>query len=216
MMLPSISPLINNAFNIAKVKYHAEYIAWTSLSGKLAGRFNLTVAVSTIQRLGDVDLLLKCIEDEFEANRAVEEAGAVNMMFGYQIFLSETWIVGWYEILRVFRQRDGEALKAGTRPSGISDMEAFKSIFANLELLRMPMAKFQIAKEMGKTGLVSPIRMQKLPPNNDATDEYVYNREDPVRSHIMPTRWSPRGSLEWLALDHRTMQEHWLERRKIS
>jgi hypothetical protein len=135
------------------------------------------------------------------------------MMFNYQSLLSETWVVGWYEILRAFRQRDREAIKASARPSGISDMEAFKSIFADLELLRMPMAKFEIAKDQG---LVEPIRMQKFPPNNDATDQYVYNREDPARSHIMRARWSLRGSLEWLALDHRTMQEHWVERRGLS
>jgi hypothetical protein len=204
-----------NAFNIAKLKYHAEYVAWTNFSGRIAGRFNLPVAVPNIQRQGDLDLLLRCMEDEYEANKTAAQADVTGsiLTYNYQLMLSEAWIVGCYEFLRAFRQRDKEALDAGVRPSGVSDMEAFKSILADLELLRMPMTKYEIAKDKG---LIEPLPLQRIPANNDATDRYIYDREDPARSHIMPTTTSTRGSIAWLALDHRTRHERWIERRDLA
>src|SRR6266853_4619249 len=101
MNLPPVSPMINVAFNVSRAKYHAEHTAWTNLSGVLSGRFNLPIAMMNIQRQGDLDLLLRCMEDEFEANKAAEIADTTgsNMTFHYQLSLSETWVVGCYEIL---------------------------------------------------------------------------------------------------------------------
>jgi hypothetical protein len=215
MTLPPVSPLINNAFIIAKVKYPAESTAWTNFSGTMAGRFNLFVAVVNIQRQGDLDLLLRCMEDEFEANKAAAEADAtgLNLTVPYQLMLSETWIVGCYEILRAFRQRDDEARKAGVRTSGVSELASFKSIFADFELLRMPMAKFEIAKDKG---LKDPLPLQRGPPNDDASDQAIYDSKNSARYHIMPSGLSPRGSAVWLALDHATRREHWVERRDLA
>jgi hypothetical protein len=215
MSLPPVSPLINVAFNVARAKYRAEHTAWTNLSFILSGRFNLTVASSNIQRQGDLDLLLRCIEDEFEANKTAEIADTtgLDMTFHYQLALSETWVVGCYEILRAFRQRDRDALKACVRPSGVSGMESFKSIFADLELLRMPMTKFEIAKD---DKLKEPLPLQKSPSNDDATDQTFYDSKDPARYHVMPRGMSPRGSAAWLALDHLTRREHWVERRDLA
>jgi hypothetical protein len=215
MNLPPVSPMINIAFNVARAKYRAEHTAWTNLSGVLSGRFNLPVAVMNIQRLGDLDLLLRCMEDEYEASKATEIADTTgsDMTLHYQLTLSEIWIVGCYEILRAFRQRDRDALKAGIRPSGVSGIEAFKSIFADLELLRMPMTKFEIAKD---DKLKEPLPLQRTPANNDASDQTIYDSKDPARYHIMPSGMSPRGSAGWVALDHLTRREHWIERRDLA
>jgi hypothetical protein len=215
MNRPPISPFINVAFNMARAKYRAEHTAWTNLSGVLSGRFNLPVAMTNIQRQGDLDLLLRCMEDECEANKAASIADTTgsDTTFHYQLSLSEIWIVGCYEVLRAFRQRDDEARKAGVRTSGVSEMEAFKSIFADLELLRMPMTKFEIAKDKG---LKEPLRLQRGPPNDDATDQTFYDSKDPARYHIMPTAMSPSGSMRWVALDHLTRRQHWVERRNLA
>lgn len=214
MSFPPVSPMINVAFNVSRARYRAEHAAWTNLSGVLSGRFNLPVAMMNIQRQGDLDLLLRCMEDEFEANNAAEIADTTgsNMTFHYQLSLSETWVVGCYEIMRAFRQRDRDALKAGVRPSGVAELEAFKSIFADLELLRMPMAKFEIAKD---AKLKEPLSLQRGPKNNDASDQIAYDSRDPARYHLMPTGMSPRGSIRWVALDHLTRHEHWVERRDL-
>ena len=98
---PPVSHLINIAFNVARVGYRAEHTAWTNLSARLAGRFNLFAATMSIQRQGDLDLLLRCMEDEFETNKAAELADTTgaNSTFHYQLTLSEIWVVGCYEFI---------------------------------------------------------------------------------------------------------------------
>jgi hypothetical protein len=210
MSLPPVSPLIALAFNAARAKYRAEHTAWTNLSGALSGRFKLIIALMNIQRQGDLDLLLRCMEDEFDAETAAQDR---NMTFHYQQTLSEIWVGGCYEILRAFRQRDRDAVKAGLRPSDVSDMESFKSILADLELLRMPVAKFEIAKDKE---LKEPLRMQRIGEDEARSDETFYDRNDPARSHLMPSGPSGRGSAVWLAFDHLTMRQRWIERRDLA
>jgi hypothetical protein len=215
MNLPPISPLINVAFTVARAKYRAEHTAWTNLSGVLSGRFNLPVAMMNMQRQGDLDLLLRGMEDEFEANKAAEMADTTgsDRTFHYQLTLSEIWIVGCYEILRAFRQRDREALKMGVRPSGVSEMKSFSSVFEDLALLRMPMSKFEIAKN---NKLKEPLPLQRVPANADVSDQTFYDSKNPARYHLMPNGLSPRGSAVWLTLDHLTKREHWVERRDLA
>lgn len=210
--LPPISPYINTAFVFARAKLTAEHTAWTNLSGILAGRFNLFPAVMNIQRQGDLDLLLKCMEDEAEANKAAEAADATGLVsiFHYQLMLSEAWVVGCYEFLRAFRQRDSDAVKEGKRPSGVSDMEEFKSLFADFELLRMPMTKFEIAKDKA---MREPLALQRI---GDPSSQTFYDSKDPWRSHMMAIDISARGSVRWLLVDHATRAQRWVERRELA
>jgi hypothetical protein len=166
----------------------------------------------SLQRQGDLDLLLRCMEDEFEANKAAETADDLGMdfTFHYQMMLSETWVVGCYEIFRAFRQRDDER-KLGA--DAVPALAIFKSLFADLERLRMPIAKYEIAKDKG---MKQPLVMRAIPANNDATDDRPYNKDDPARHHIMPTGMSSRGSMMWLALDHMEPREYWIERRDLA
>jgi hypothetical protein len=64
--LPPVSPYIASAFQIAKAKYNAKHVSWINLSARLAGRFSLPIAMTSLQRQGDLDLLLRCMEDEFQ------------------------------------------------------------------------------------------------------------------------------------------------------
>jgi hypothetical protein len=210
--LPLVSPYIASAFQIAKAKYNVEHASWTNLSARLAGRFSLPIAMISLQRQGDQDLLLRCMEDEFQANKAAEttDQSGVDYTFHYQVMLSESWIVGCYEILRAFRQRDDEG---NLGADGVSALETFKSIFSDLKLLRMPIAKYEIAKD---NRMKEPLTMRAIPPNKDATDEHIYDKKDPTRSHIMPTGMSGRGSMMWLVLDHSVPREYWVERRDLA
>jgi hypothetical protein len=208
MTLPPVSPLLNGLFNVARAKYGAEYKAWVDLSFRLSGRFNLVTAAPSIQREGDLDLLLRCLEDEFNTNN---DASGVDFSFHYQMMFSETWIVGWYEILRAFKQRDREAAKARRATSGVSGLGEFESIFADLELLRMPIAKFEIAKD----GKRQPMPMRRVG-DDEAKPIEFYDPKDPSRFHIMPTGVSRRGSVMWLALDGQNSRQHWVERRDLA
>src|ERR1700751_85474 len=69
MTLPPVSPLLNSLFNVARAKYRGKNEAWVQLSYRLSGRFNLLTALSSIQQEGDLDLLLRCLEDEFSTNK---------------------------------------------------------------------------------------------------------------------------------------------------
>jgi hypothetical protein len=210
--LPSVSPYIASAFRIARAKYNVKHASWTTLSGLLAGRFSLPVAMMSMQRQGDLDLLLRCMEDEFQANKLAEAADKFGLdhTFHYQVMLSESWVINCYEILRAFRQRDDEA---NLGADGVSALVSFKSIVADFELLRMPIAKYEIAKD-GR--MKEPLNMRALPPNIESTNTLIYDKNDPTRSHIMPTGISDRGSMMWLALDHSVPREYWVERQDLA
>jgi hypothetical protein len=201
MTTPPVSSLLTTAFNIARSKYFAEHQAWVNFAYLLAGRFKLPVAVISIPRGGELDLLLRCMEDEFEPNRSVDFA------FYYQLTLSEAWVVGCYEVLRAFRQRDYEADEAGLKTSGVSELKAFKSVFVDFELLRMPMAKYEIAKDKK---MPKPLRMRTYGEIGEPA-EYVYDPDDPARHHIMPTGVGQRGSVMWQVLDPKTGHEYWVD-----
>jgi hypothetical protein len=95
----------------------------------------------------------------------------------------------------------------------VSSLETFGPIFADFELLRMPMAKYEIAKD---DKMKRPLVMRAVEGNGDAPDDRLYDRADPARSHVMPNGLSPRGSVAWLVLDHRVPREYWVERRNLS
>ncbi|WP_439397829.1 hypothetical protein ACRQ5Q_11520 [Bradyrhizobium sp. PMVTL-01] len=152
----------------------------------------MVTAATDIQRQGELDILLRCLEDEFRP-------GADNghpMTIHYQMMFSESWVVGLYEIFRAFQQRDREAREAKKPTSGVSKMDEFRSIFDDLELLRMPIAKYEIAKDRR---LTEPLPMRRVGDDSDKPVEY-YDPNDPSRVHIMPKGVSSRGSAVWLAL----------------
>ncbi len=209
MTPPLISVLLNSLFNVARSKYRTEHGVWTDLSYRLAGRFDLPAAMPSIQKEGDIDILLRCLEDEFISK---EDASRTEASFHYQMMFSETWIAGWFEILRAFRQRDKDAIKAGRRTTGLFELNEFKAIFHDLELLRMPIAKFEVAKD---GCLKQPMPMRRFGEGAAKPIEF-YDPKDPSRSHFMPKGVSLRGSAVWLALDARNWQQHWVERRELS
>lgn len=209
MTLPLVAPLLNTLFNIARTKYRAENEAWVQLSFRLSGRFNLVTAMTSIQQQGDLDILLRCLEDETIANTT--NASGSGFSFHYQMMFSEMWIVGCYEILRAFRARDLNLAKVERPTSGVSELADFKSIFADFELLRMPIAKFQIAKD---DRLKEPLPMRRVGDDETKPIDF-YDPKDPDRFHIMPKGVSSRGSAVWLALDGRNSHQHWIERRDL-
>src|SRR5665811_1134332 len=113
------------------------------------------------------------------------EAGLFDMY--YLNMLSTYWVGSMYETFRLLRQRK----LTGTDP-------AFDEILSDLELLRMPLEKHELAKD---TVLKEPLQMVRGPRNNDAKDLYSYDKDDNSRAHIMPMGLSKRGSLSWQAID---------------
>ena len=90
-----------------------------------------------------------------------------------------------YETVRLLREIDGK-------------QQEHDPLAHDLKLLRVALEKHQIADDRK---LKAPLKMGRHPPNNDATDHYVYSPDDPRRSHIMPTGFSARGSIMWQVID---------------
>jgi hypothetical protein len=195
----TIGTQIANAFNDAKTRYSELQSTWIRISYRVGSRLIDSLLPRNIQREGDVDILLRCMEDEAAQDNPTGFDGGV---FGYQKMLSEYWVGGMYEIFRLLRQRD----LADTSSS-------FAEILLDLELLRMPLEKHEIAKD---SALKAPVEMVRNPPKNDSTDIYTYDPSDDQRAHIMPFGKSPRGSLTWYVTDVRTGTDRWIERRDLS
>jgi len=212
----AVTPYIEAAFVIALRTHAAEGRKWTELSHRLAGRVAVVPLAVNLQRIGHLDLVLRSMEDE---HAEVAANNGSDLAFHYQMMLSETWVVACYEALRAIRQRENEFAKQslGNNPNhisdGISNLASFRGIFADFELLRMPIAKYEIAKD-DKLG--APLVMWRSPANGDASDEVVYDKKNPSRTHIMPAGLSSSGSVMWQAFDHRVPSSHWIDRRELS
>jgi hypothetical protein len=217
--LPPVTPYIESAFQLARTKYGVEHATWIDLSFRLAGRVSLAPLTFNLQRVGDLDLMLRAMEDEHVANATSEMAQGLSHAFHYQMMFSETWVVMCYEALRAIRQREREvadearAKNPNHVPDDLSSLSTFKLVFTDFELLRMPIAKYEIAKD---DKMKQPLTMRAYPPNGNATDDRVYDKDDPTRSHIMPTAVSGRGSVMWQVLDHSVPREYWVERRELA
>ncbi|WFU62699.1 hypothetical protein [Bradyrhizobium brasilense] len=211
----SITPLIEAAFLSAWQKYPVEHQAWTDLSWRLAGRVSVVPMSTSLQRAGNLDLVLRAMEDEFASSTSEPTMYA----FHFQKMFSEAWLMSVYETIRALRQREDEVARAARSKDSdytrydISSTPSFVSIFRDLELLRMPIAKYEIAKDHQ---IKDPILFDMIAPSGDATGSYAYHPGDPARTHIVPSGLSARKSVTWLALDHAGPSEHSVERRDLA
>src|SRR5258708_6520085 len=129
----TIGTQIANAFNDAKTHYPELQRTWIRISHRVGSRLTNSLLPVSIQKDGDVDVLLRCMEDEAAQDNPTGFDGGV---FGYQKMMSEYWVGGMYETFRLLRQR------------GLADTStAFAEILRDLELLRMPLEKHEIAKD---------------------------------------------------------------------
>lgn len=174
-----VTPYIEAAWKAARAKYPEQHGTWIDLSARLAGRISIVPLMMNVQRLGDLDLLLRAMEDEASANSS--SLRGMSMAFHYQLMLSETWVVVCYEALRVVRDRERKAaaLELAKDPAflqdDISSLASFKAIFHDVELLRMPITKYEIAKDSKMKGALN---LRAIPANGDATDDRVYEKTE--------------------------------------
>jgi hypothetical protein len=70
----------------------------------------------------------------------------------------------------------------------VSELDEFKSTCNDFELLRMPIAKFEIAKDFE---IERPLPMRRFGDDETKPIEF-YDPKDPARFHIMPKGVSPR------------------------
>lgn len=194
-----VRELIQAGFALASSKYPDVHKAWVSTSYAIGGWLPSSTLSFSVQRGGELDVLLRCMEDEFSPNAEMKEP---DYAFGYQASLSELWVGHFYEIFRLLKDR-----------KCVPENKDFDALAQDLRLLRIPLEKHEIA---GDRKLKEPLMMKRHPAKNDMSDIYEYSKDDPTRSHIMPMGVSTRGSVVWQALDISSNQSYWLERRGLS
>jgi hypothetical protein len=196
----SVSELIVSSYHLAVMQHKAIFESWISGSTRLGSALPRSLLLLSIQRAGRLDVVLRCMEDDFASGTLQEQTS----LFGtdHLALFSELWIGQVYEIVRLTRER-----------KLIADSNFLKALAHDFRLLRIPMEKYQIAQDKS---LTSPLSMSSFPAKNGDL-EYSYDNEDPLRSHIMPTDISDRGSMQWLAIDiPDSLNQRWIERRDLS
>jgi hypothetical protein len=196
-----VSQLVSATFRQATAQHPALCHKWIQISARVGGSLPASQLIATVQMLGDLDMVLRCMEDDFRPSAVAPGPDAL-FAHHYQKMLTELWTGGAYAVFRLLDER-----KSAPEP------HAIKAIHHDLRMIRIPLEKHEIAAEH-KLG--DAICMQRLPPNNDASDEYIYKPGDRARAHIMPTGVSPRGSIMWQVFDAKANRSYWLERRELS
>jgi hypothetical protein len=196
-----VGALLARAFAAARDTHKELNTTWIGISARIGSQLPASLLMVSIQREGELDLLLRCMEDDM--SELTTKGGNDSLFVGHYLnVMTAYWIGGVYEIFRLLRER-----------SLVEKGELFSAVFKDLELVRIPLEKHEIAKDRT---LKEPLLMIKRPPNNDATDNYTYKSDDTRRAHIMPTGISARGSIMWEVIDLKNNAARWVERRTIS
>ncbi len=196
----SVSELILSGYQLALNQQEAVTQSWVMGSHKLGSKLPGSLLCVSVQRAGRLDAVLRCMEDEHTSAALREE---IRPWIAEPLTsLSEMWIGQVYEILRLTLER-----------KLIADSDFFEALAHDFRLLRIPMEKHEIAQDRS---LMTPVPMSRTPAAEGDVD-YHYDKKDLLRAHIMPTRSSQRGSIQWLAIDiSAAMSQRWIERRDLS
>ncbi len=195
--------LLDAAFQEARTKYAELDKKWIRISICIGSKLPASLLAPTIQRDGELDLLIRCLEDELADLNAEGRAQDVFALRRVNM-LSEYWVGGMYETFRLLRQR-----------KLCENSVEFVKLFRELELARIPLEKHEIAKDRQ---LDAPLTLVKQP-QTGSNDEYVYSPDDPGRAHIMSRGVSERGSIMWHVIElkrEHSYHSYWVDRRRIS
>jgi hypothetical protein len=99
----AVSDLVVASFRQASERYPSLHDAWIRVSFRIGGQLPASLLSHSVQRYGELDLLLRCIEDELPPK--LGSPPGLNHHYQYQLLLSEIWVAGVYEILRLLNER---------------------------------------------------------------------------------------------------------------
>jgi hypothetical protein len=108
-------------------------VDWVNFSFRLA-QFNKNISYEA-QQLGIIDLLVRQLEDEYQP-RIADPSLDFQLVDRLRSALSVSWIIGIYDVIRMaFQTVDGRK------------DDKLKSLYAKLELIRVPLSKREIAQD---------------------------------------------------------------------
>ncbi|MPZ33533.1 MAG: type II toxin-antitoxin system prevent-host-death family antitoxin [Rhodospirillales bacterium] len=197
----SVGHLISLAFSHAMAKQSALHSKWITASAKVGGRLPRSLLMASVQSLGQQDMLLRCMEEEFTPTSGAQ---ADPFGFHHQSRMSVQWIADAYEIVRLLEERQIWPMS-----------EEFESLSNDLRLLRAPLMQHAIATTSEQRDANVLIALAATPARgDDKAEEYLHS--DPQRAMIMPSGVSSRGSVMWMVVDIGTGDDRWIERRQLS
>jgi hypothetical protein len=196
----TISENMAIAFFEALSKHPETHNNWLKISYKINALLPNSLALISVQRIGEFDLVLRIMEDDFNPKK--QSSTDIDIQaFNIQIMFSDIWVGLIYEITRSLKDRKK------------TECAEFRILENDLRILRVALEKHEIADDKK---LEEDLLMVKHPRNNDNTDYYTYSRGDNNRGHIMPSGISDRGSRMWHITDIKNNCSRWLERRDLS
>jgi hypothetical protein len=188
----TVSDHVLKAFSAAAQNQRDTTDRWIRFAFRYGSRLPHSLLAPTIQRHGRLDTVLRSLEDERIDRRVLSGAEYLSMLSSY-------WIGGMHAAFWILGKR------------GLGDDTAnFKSVAADLALVRVGLEKHEIPKDWD----LEPVQLNAPPPNNDESDFYTSDANDPKRAHIMPAGLSARGSMVWQVIEGD--QSRSVERRELS
>ena len=184
-----VKQLMATAFRLAFTHHRELQQAWVDISLRIGGLLPESELLASIQRIGDLDIMLRCMEEETKVDNSRRQEPTYDeiLSFNCQVMLSEVWICKSYEVFRLLQSR-----------KLLSQNDEFESLAHDLKLLRITIDKHEIANDRK---LSEPLQMQRISREGEATSPYEYSRSDLRKAHIMGKGLSDRGSVMWEALD---------------
>ncbi len=201
--MPNVKPLICAAFSEALTHHQETMGIWIKASHTVGSLLPDSELMVSIQNIGHTDVLLRCMEKETAAAiPQIQSATEVDFALYHQLMLSGAWVCESYEIFRLLKSK-----------KLLSQNDTFETLAHDLRLLRIPIAKHEIANDRK---LSKPLQMHKFSVQDDVTDCYEYSQSDLHKAHIMGKGVSERGSVMWDAIDGASGKSRWLERLSLS
>ena len=186
--MTSVKYLLNAADAAARMRAPELAARWIRLSHVLGSVIPDGSAVELLQEVGRLDLLVRAMEED--PDPMLHPLGP----------MSVTWVALSYEVVRALHQR---------RPT----WPGIEPLLRRLELVRMPLLKFEIAQE-GKNQM-PPIELYRSPPGPSDKPNRIYDKADRERAYRPVGALTPEG-LSWGVVDSAAGRTVWVTRRSLA
>ena len=183
-------------------KYNALQPKWISVLNRFLGGHG---AVGLLRYQSDyrIDLLLRCLEDEAaisgEPNKEPEITVAI-FVNDLKSALTRYWVFSTYEALRI--AKNSQAGKPNAK---------LQALYERFRLIRIPLAKLEIANDAVLTG---GVKLQRVGPGDPDIQEYKPDAK--IEYHPVVLLNVHTGSLGWIVFDAATGSQVSIFRRELS
>ena len=198
---PTIGKMIVAVFDLAKNSNKEIHHRWLRLSYRIGSKLPHSLLSISIQRLGEVDLLCRALEQELSQQPPPE--GALDFRQHYLFVLSEWWICSAYAVCFTLKDRK------------ILSESSFLKLADDLRMIRVQIEKHEVPSDKE---LNQPLQFSSTPhPDEKSPPIFQYDKKDRLRAHIPRRGVNPhRQSAMWEVFDVNAEESRWHERVDLS